>query len=926
LNLSHSIMTLRLRLRSLFRREHVEQDLNEELRYHLEKKIQEHLAAGLTPEEARRKALREFGGIELSKENCRDTRRVRIIEDLLRDLSFGLRIFRNSPAFALVAILTLALGIGANTAIFTLVHAVILKQLPVVDPRQLYRIGEGDRYCCEWGGLQDSWGIFDYAFYKRLGASNSAFEQIAAFSGNTPSFSARRAGSTVAAQTINGEYVSGNYFMTFGLEASAGRLLGPADDRPGAPAVGVMSYRTWQQQYGGDPSIVGSVLLVNDLPVTLVGIAPAGYEGARLTSAPPELWIPLNQQPAFEGQGQNSILYSSGMAWLYLIGRLKPGVTPFEVQPQLSAELQQYLRDEGRTDDDSRHRVDQQHIQLTPGGTGVSSFRNNSQRGLYLLSAVSVVVLLIACANLANLLLARSASCTQQTALRLSLGATRWRLIRTALTESLLLSLIGGAAGLLFAYTGTKAILLIIFRGAVYIPINASPSLPVLGFTLLLSVLTAVVFGAAPAWMGTRREPSEALRGISRSAASHSSGPQRTLVTAQAALSLVLLAVGGLVTQSLGKLEKVDLGFETRGRLLATISFKAAGYRPEQLSAFYGQLQDHLEKIPGVRSASFSLNSPQDLCCVNLNISIGGRSDRWIEDVNVVFDRVSPHYFQTIGTPLLRGRAIAEQDTPASQHVAVVDQSFVRKFFPGADPIGQHFGLSLPGHGYDYEIVGVVKDTKYRNPASVESPMFFLPFTQTTQYEVSGYRRMETGTLYAQSIQLSVAGIPENFENVLRNALANINPSLTPIRVRSYSEHVAIQYNQERLIARLTAVFGMLALLLASVGLYGVTAYNVARRTSEIGIRMALGADPGKVFSMVVRGAFLQVGVGLGLGIPVAIVCGRYLAHELYGLERFDPVVLCGASLVLVVCALVATVLPARRATRVDPMVALRYE
>ena len=912
-------------LKAAYHKDRRSLELDEELRSFLEAAAQHKMRSGMSYSEAIRASQVEMGSMEAAKEEVRSSGWESAADSLWQDTRYGVRQLLRSPGFSTVAILTLALGIGANTAVFTLVHAVMLQQLPVVNPQQLYRIGEGERYCCYWGGLQDSWGTFDYPFYKHLSDTNQAFEQIAAFSGNTPSFSIRRVGSAAPAETLNGEYVSGNYFTTFGLQASAGRLLSPADDRAETPAVAVMGYRAWQQRYAADPSIVGSTVFVNDLPVTVVGVAPPGYTGARLTTGPPELWLPLSQVPAFDRQGKESVLYSSGMAWLYVIGRLKPGMTPMQVQSQLSTDLQTWLRSEGRRDD-NEHKIARQIIQLTPGGTGVSSFRSNSKRGLFLLSAASLLVLLTACANIANLLLARGTSRKQQTALRLSLGATRPRLIRAALTESLLLSLIGGAAGLLFASAGTKAILLLAFRGATYVPVDASPSLPVLGFAMLLSILTGVTFGVTPAWIGTHAEPSDGLRGRSRSATNRSSGMQRTLIIVQTALSVVLLAGAGLVTHSLLNLERADLGFETRGRLLAEFSLPAAEYEPGKLPALYEQMQDRLESIPGVRSASFSLNSPQDLCCINLGVSIAGRSDAWIEGVNVVFDRVSPHYFETIGTPVLHGRAFTSQDTPDSVHVAVVDDAFARKFFAGEDPIGRHFGLSLPGHEHDFEIVGVVKDAKYRNPTSAQDPMFFLPFTQTTSYEPAGYRRLETGTMYAQSIQLNIAGIPESYESLLRGTLASINPNLAVINAKSYREHLAVQYNQERLIARLTTLFSLLALLLASVGLYGVTAYNVARRTGEIGIRMALGANRASVVGMVLRAAFLHVSIGLGIGLPLAILSGRYLAHQLYGVGRYDPLTLGGATIVLVIAALVAGILPARRAASIAPVEALRIE
>ncbi|HMD20330.1 MAG TPA: ABC transporter permease, partial [Alloacidobacterium sp.] len=398
------------------------------------------------------------------------------------------------------------------------------------------------------------------------------------------------------------------------------------------------------------------------------------------------------------------------------------------------------------------------------------------------------------------------------------------------------------------------------------------------------------------------------------------------LVVIQAALSIVLLAVAGLVTQSLRNLEKTDFGFQTQGRLLANISFKAAGYKPEQLPALYEQLQQRLEQVPGVRSAGLSLNSPQNLCCINLNITVGGRTDKWIEDTNIIYNRVSPHYFETLGTPLLRGREINEHDTQGSQHVAVVDESFARKFFPGEDAIGKSFGILLPGHGYDYQIVGIVKDAIYKNPSVTQSPALFLPFTQTTEFAPSGYRRLETGTLYAQVIQLSVVGAPEGYEKAFLNALASVDPNLSVVNVKTYTEQVAVQFNQERLIARLTGLFSLLALMLASVGLYGVTAYNVTRRTNEIGTRMALGANRGDIVSMVLRSAFSQVAIGLCIGLPLATLIGRYLAHQLYKVGRFDPLVLAGATIVLCVCTLIAGLFPARRAASIEPMEALRTE
>ena len=685
-----------------------------------------------------------------------------------------------------------------------------------------------------------------------------------------------------------------------------------------------MSYRAWQQRYLSDTSLLGSVLLVNGLPLTLVGIGPPGYSGARLNSNPPELWVPLSLEPEFAGGSHNSILRSAGVAWLYLIGRLKPGSSPKQVEAQLTVELQQWLLANRYQRSDGEQAIRKQHIDLVDGGTGISSFRSRSSTGLYVLSAASALVLLIACANLANLLLARGVSRRQQIALKLSLGATPGRLMRALLTESVLLSLLGGAAGLFVAWASAKAIVLVVFRGADWIPIDVSPSMPVLGFAFVLALVTGIVFGLAPAWSSVRTQPVESLRSGHRTTSGPT--PGRALIVAQAALSIVLLTVAGMFTQSLNNIERADLGFRPEGRVIANVNFKAAGYKPEQMPALYEQIQRRLTEVPGVRSASLSLNSPQNLCCINLNIAIGGRSERWIEEVNVLFNRATTGYFETMGTPLVRGRTFSRKDTSSSKHVAVVDQAFANRFFRDEDPIGKHFGLTLAGHSYDYEIIGVVRDARYRSLKTNQSPMYFLPFSQTTEYEPTGYTRLEQATHFAQTVEIRVAGRPESYEEPLRRVLLSISPNLAIAAVRTYREQVAIQFNQERLVAHLTACFSLLAVLLASVGLYGVTAWNVSRRTGEIGIRMALGADRRTVVAMVLGEALRQVVLGLCIGIPMAIVCGRYMSSQLYAVRLYDPFALAAAPLILAVSALLASVIPARRAATIAPFDALRME
>jgi predicted permease len=912
-------------LRLLGNKEKQSLEMDEELRGFMEASTQRHLRDGMSEQEAIRAARVEMGSVESVKQQIRTSRWESTAESVWQDVCFGVRQLIRSPNFTLVTVLTLALGIGANTAIFTLVYGVMMKTLPVAHPEQLYRVGSGD-LCCAWGGLQDSWGLFDHPFYQKLVNEPSGMDKLAAFSGGSNSKTVRRADSSGVPQTLSSIYVSGNYFSTLGVQPMAGRLLTPDDDRPESPAVAVMGYDFWQNYFASDPSIVGSKLTINGLPFTLVGLTPPGFFGAKLAADPAELWIPLHQQPAFEGQGQKSLLYSSGMTWLMFMGRLKPGVKPAQVEAQTTAQLQQYLRDNREMSQEDLSKLPRQKIQITPGGAGISDLRSSSKTGLILLSAASTLVLLVACANIANLLLTRTTERYQQTALRLCLGATRARLMRAVLTESLLLSTAGGAVGLLLAYGTSKAILLVAFRGAVYIPISATPSLPVFAFALLISVVTGILFGVAPAWIGAHAAPADGLNGCGRSTQGRTSLLQRSMVVVQTALSIVLLAMAGLTTQSLRNLEGENLGFKPEGRLLATINPSGAGYKVEQLPALYRALEDRLSSIPGVRSASFSLHSPQNGCCLLISIAIGGKSDSWIGNIDTTLHRVSGHYFETVGIPIVLGRPISDQDTASSPYVAVVDQNFARTFFGTESPIGKHFGMSLAGHEFDYEIVGVAGDALDRRPGSKKEPAYYLPFTQSTRFEVAGYQRLEDETLFPRAIELNVSGRPEGYTNILRSTLAAINPELSAFDVKTYTEQVAIQFNQERLVARITGLYGVVALLLASIGLYGVTAYNVTRRTSEIGIRMALGANRSDVIRMVLRTALSQVVVGFCIGIPIALMCGHFLTHLLHNVSHSNPLMLAGATITLSAFTLVASFLPACRAASIQPIHALRSE
>lgn len=836
-----------------------------------------------------------------------------------QDLRYALRQLRNAPVFTLTAVLTLALGIGANSAVFTLVYGVLLQSLPVADPHGLYRVGDRVE-CCVEGDLQGDWTMFSYPQYEYLRDHTPEFQQLAASQTNRPDLSVRRQGAN-SADSYSGELVSGNFFSTLGLRASAGRLIAPTDDQAGAPPVAVMSFRAWQEKYGFDPSLVGSNVIINSMPVTLIGVAPPGFYGDRRESDPPDFWMPLSLEPALHHE--NSLLHLPATAWLYLIGRLQPGTQLSQVSTHMTGEMQQFLSTPANmTHNMDVKKIKEQVIRVTPGATGVNGMAEDAHKGLYLLLAAAAVILLIACANVANLLLARSTANRFRTSLQLAIGASRSRIIRGRLTESILLAILGGAAGLLLAYYGSRAMLALAFHGASFVPISASPSVPVLGFTFAVSLITGIIFGVGPAWMASRSDPVEALRGAGRSSRDSSMLPQKWLVVLQAALSLVLLSVAGLVTQSLRNLQNQDYGFERQGRILVQINPQAAGYTAERLTGLYQQIEDRFSHTPGVLHESLSLYTAQQGNNWGEDIFITGRT----EGMGSSWVRVSAHYFETIGTSIVRGRGFSESDTATTRHVAVVNEAFARKYFPNTEAVGQHFGKDEASHASDYEIVGVAKDTKYQDASEPVRPMFFVPLAQTIQYSDVVDQMVESSSRYMGTIELHVAGDLNRFESEVRRILAAIDPNLVPLSINTFEEQIQQRTSEQVMISRLSGFFGLIALLLASIGLYGLTAYQVERRTGEIGIRMALGANRVSILKLVLRGAFSQVTLGLLIGIPLVFLSGKALASQLFGVSSFAPSILTTAIVVLGLCALMASIVPARRAAGIDPMRALRTE
>jgi predicted permease len=846
---------------------------------------------------------------------------------LRQDISYALRQMRLSPVFTLTAMLTLALGIGATTAIFSLIYSVMLKSLPVVDPSSLYRIGAGTD-CCVQGGPQDDWGLYSYPFYLRLKTEAPEFEQLAAFQASGDQFSVRRGQSDNLAKPLRGEFVTGNYFSTFGIQAFAGRTIAPSDDQVSAPPVAVLSYRAWQQQYNSDPSIVGSTFIVSGHPFTITGIAPPGFFGETLRSNPPELWMPLQQEPLVNAQ--NSLLEQSISGWLRVIGRLKPGASTAGVAPRLTGILRQWMvHDSGWPGEFMPMIVKslpKQQIQIVPGGSGVAAMKADYGDSLRILLTVCCLVLLIACANIANLLLARGAARRSQTSLRLALGASRKRLIQQSFTESVVLSLLGGIAGIAIAYLGVKLIVALTFHGAHFVPIDAQPSLPVLAFAFGLSLLTGVLFGTAPAWFTSRGNPVEALRGANRSTRDSATLPQKILVVVQATLSIVLLAGAGLLTRSLRNLEHQSFGFETEHRVSIVMNEPPASYTEPQLNALYRELQDRLARIPGVQRAALALYTPYIDDWGELIVPQGHGVPQMDGNSNSSWDRVSPGYLETMGQPVLRGRSISEEDTSTTRSVAVVNETFAKRFFPDQDPIGKHFGLDMPEYNTAYEIVGIVRDAKYSNPSRPPHPMFFAPLAQHVTYDQPVMALVDHRSHYITGAVVELRGSAEGFESLVRKAFSEVDPNLTIIDIQPMQQQVDSNFDQQRAVAQMTGLFGILALVLAAVGLYGVTAYTVERRTSEIGVRMALGADRSSVVRLILRGAFRQVLIGLIIGIPISIACGRLMAAQLYQVKSWDPLVLAGSIAALGFCALVASVIPAQRAASINPVQALRTE
>ncbi len=850
---------------------------------------------------------------------------------MVRAVSYAIRQFRHAPGFTAATVLTLAVGIGGTTAIFTLINEVMLRSLEVSDPETLYRIGDGNN-CCVQGGPQTRWGMFSYPLYERIRAESPEFEQLTAFQAGIGRFGVRRQGSPAAAQALRSEYVAGNYFTTFGVRAYGGRLFTPEDDQPSAAPAVVLSHHIWQTTYGSDPTVVGSTFIIEGHPFVVIGITPPGFFGDTLRSTPPEIWLPLQQEPLLTNNA--GLLRAQTAAWLRIIGRVKPGASVDAVGPRLTTLLRQWMEHEApypaAWKTSMKEVLPQQVIAIVPAGGGVGVMKEQYGESLQLLLGVCALVLLIACANVANLLLARAMARRTHTAVQLALGASRRRLVSDALVESVVLSLVGALAGLVVAKGASRLLLSLAFSTATFLPIRTSPSPLVLAFAFGVAVFTGLLFGTAPAWFATRTNPIEALRGSGRTIGDRSAYTRTALLIVQATLSVILVAGATMLARGLSRIEGQDLGYQAQDRVLVTINRPPAHYEPDRLRALYRSLDDRLHRLPGVQGAGLALYNPLtdnwgELIIIEGRPDVGGFN----QNSAASWNRVSAHYLKNLGMTIVRGRGLDETDSETTRPVAVVNESFVKRFFKAdEDPIGKHFGLDEPQYASTFEIVGVVRDNKFVNQSLKQPtrPMFFVSLAQRVKYDGEMMNRVESASHFIGGLMLVTKQGAGAVEPIVTRALGEVDPNLTVNTVRGLQQQVELAFDQDRAVASLAGLFGVVSLVLAAIGLYGLTSYSVAQRTNEFGIRAALGAGRDRIVRLVLRSAFLKVAVGLVLGVPLAVGAGRLLASRLYGVTFWDPLSLSSAAGLLLLCALIAALVPALRAAAIPPMRALRSE
>lgn len=892
---------LHLRWRSLFRRSSVERELDDELQFHLEKQIEENIATGMSERDARSAALRQFGDLAQRKEECRDARRVNIIQDLIQDLRYAFRTLRKSPVFAAVAVVSLALGIGANTAIFTLINALLLRTLPLAAPEQLVMFERANMQRPEMTS-------FPYPFYRELRDHNSVFQGLICQAGMSVSLSTGE-----GSEPISGELVSGNYFEVLGVKPYRGRFFGDSDNRAaGQGRVAVLSYNFWKSRFGGDLAVVGKPIYLNTIPMIVLGVTPPGFDGLDMGRSP-DVRVPVSMQKEMYAT-DHSMLEIPGDWWLDIAARLKPGITRVRAEQSLQPFLLNYLDQIGvkgppPTEFQRRVRASERMILLALD-KGQQSAGRGFARALKVLMGITAAVLLIACLNLANLLLARTAARQHEIAVRMALGAGRRRLIRQLVTESLLLTALGGACAIGVAYAGSSILLSLVQDGPQ--TFDVSPGFRVLGFTFGLSLLTGLLIGLAPALQSRRARVHEGLsRGSGRTTGERQS-VRRLLIGPQVALSLVLLTTAVLFAGSLHSLRTMDTGFNRENVVAIPLDPTLSGLNQGRVKAFYRDVLEKIRGLPGVVSASYAQRGVIGHGHWGSGITVEGYTPKEGEE-EPLRDTAGPGFFHTLSIPILSGREFGVQDGQNSPRVAVVNEKFARFYFGNQSPLGRHIDRGGVKGPAQYEIVGVVKDVKYASLLEASPGLWYIPYEQ----------REPVGEM---TLFVRTAADQQTTIGTLRRAIAAVDRNVPVSKIRTLEVLVDEDLDTERLLASLSIFFSLLAASLASIGLYGVMAYSVGRRTREIGIRMALGAANRRVLWMVLREALGVVLLGVAAGVPLVLLSGRLIANQLYGVKPGEPWTIAAAAALMLVVAGIASYLPARRAAGVDPLTALRQD
>jgi predicted permease len=909
-------------LTSLLHKERVDRELDEELEGFVEACTAHKQSLGMTEDEARRAALVELGSRNSVKHRLWSSRWEGAFEGCVQDLRFGLRALARTPGFTLVALLSLALGIGANTAIFTLLNAVLLRPLPVAQPRQLFLFGSGTKVGSTNGIPSSSTELFSYPFYRDFAAQTTSFSSVAAvFSIQMGSHLSVNGGSM---EHIKIDLVSGSYFNLLSVPAAAGRVIRDSDDRsPGSGPVAVASYGWFQRHFQGNPAALGRSVHIQGRDYTLIGVAKAGFVGLS-PAAPADLWIPLSMEKEIS-PGWNG-LTDHNFQSLYLIGRLKPGVSVAHAGAATNLLFRQIVRSEYIGDHPSdRDLADLQraHIELTSIAGGLPGLRNRFSAPLEILMAIVGLVLLIACANIANMLLVRGVARKRELAVRQAVGASRPRIVVQLLTESLLLAVAGAGLGILIAWRGSHLLLALAADGPDVLPLDLSPDIRVLGFTLLITVFTAVIFGIAPALRATRIQLAPALKeGRGSSAGPARNRLSRSLIVVQIAVSILLLAAAGLFLRSLLNLNRVDLGFDPRNVLVFSLDEYAANLPLDaRLTQLQQQIEQNVQALPGVQAASFSMFAFNQGEWSDSLLMQGVPSTPETSD-DVVFNVVGNQYLKAFGIPMLAGRGFNAQDTAKSPQVAIINETLARRFFANGSALGHRFALydGDPSHAkdqtFDTEIVGIVRDAKYARVGEAPHMAAYFPYAQRPQY---------FGNFAVRFSGSAASVIP-----AVRDAIGRVNPEIAVAEVEPLAEQVQGSMATQRLIGLLSAFFAGLAVFLAAIGIYGLMSYSVARRTNEIGIRLALGAQTRMLLWLIFRESLVLLGAGLGLGLPVALLAASSLAvflkGQLYQVGALDPFAFLAAAVVISMTTVCAAWVPAHRATKADPIAALRCE